>query len=318
MRYLLIIMLIVCNVSFAQVSLHNAAIHSGVRIAKTISDFVFDAETQTITAYIGTNTDVVIPSAINGVNVLVIGDSAFKSKSLTSVVIPSGITTIGQEAFSSNALTSLVLPNTVTSLGVAAFSGNLITSVTFSTALTSLPSMVFYNNKFTTLNIPGYIATIGNNAFERNLISTLTLTQGVTSIGALAFSDNRIVNIIIPRSVSTMGSYAFYRNKASVIAFLTPAKITTIPTGAFDSVSYYGGSVTGVAVPASVTTISEFAFYNLPITQIHMESASTSIYNVGNYFDHRTMGVYGTNFVSAYTGGGIGAYQYTAGNWVKL
>ncbi|MGN1318607.1 MAG: leucine-rich repeat protein, partial [Lachnospirales bacterium] len=63
-------------------------------------DFEFDLSTGTITCYMGSGTDVVIPSTINGVAVEAIDNYAFSScKSITSVTIPKGVTFIGDFAF---------------------------------------------------------------------------------------------------------------------------------------------------------------------------------------------------------------------------
>ena len=53
-----------------------------------------------ITGYKGSDTDIRIPETINGVKVAAIGNSAFSGcESLTSVVIPEGVTSIGYAAF---------------------------------------------------------------------------------------------------------------------------------------------------------------------------------------------------------------------------
>jgi cell surface protein len=60
--------------------------------------------------------DVVIPDMIGGKKVTSIGNSAFTSNQLTSVVIPDSVTSIGSYAFSMNKLTSLNIPNSITSI----------------------------------------------------------------------------------------------------------------------------------------------------------------------------------------------------------
>ena len=92
-----------------------------------------------ITGYdITGGTDVVIPSQINGKTVVAIGDGAFTDKNtyeglgITSVVIPSTVTSIGENSFQGNNLTNITIPSSVTSIGVQAFFRNQITSITFS------------------------------------------------------------------------------------------------------------------------------------------------------------------------------------------
>ena len=56
------------------------------------------------------------------VQITSIGEDAFYSSSLTSVVIPSGVTSIGSSAFRyCSSLTSVVIPSGVTSIGSSAF-----------------------------------------------------------------------------------------------------------------------------------------------------------------------------------------------------
>src|SRR5271167_2781731 len=63
-----------------------------------------------------------IPSMTNGVYVTSIGDNAFKSYPIISVLIPSTITNIGNGAFSScGDLTNIIIPDSVISLGNQVF-----------------------------------------------------------------------------------------------------------------------------------------------------------------------------------------------------
>ena len=77
----------------------------------------------TVTQYQGTDTEVVIPSEIEGKPVISIGHSAFwDCTSLTSVIIPDGVTSIGDCAFyNCTDLTSVEIPDSVTSIGVHVF-----------------------------------------------------------------------------------------------------------------------------------------------------------------------------------------------------
>ncbi len=134
--------------------------------------------------------DVVIPSNINGKQVVAIGNNAFTTKGvtptgistnkieyniqplyskkdnyevvplkgslvglgITSVTIPNSVTSIGKSAFSSNQLTSVTIPNSVTSIGDSAFSSNQLTSVTIPDSVTSIGDGAFYKNKSNSSN----------------------------------------------------------------------------------------------------------------------------------------------------------------------
>jgi hypothetical protein len=64
------------------------------------NDFIFDAQTGTITGYTGAGGVVDIPSVIGGVPVTTIGSDAFEDcRSITSITIPDSVTTIEPDAF---------------------------------------------------------------------------------------------------------------------------------------------------------------------------------------------------------------------------
>src|ERR1035441_6676635 len=76
----------------------------------------------TITGYYGPGGSVVIPTNINGLLVTSIGTNAFEFSSLTSVTIPSSVTSIEDGAFYDDySLNSIKIPDSVTSIGSAAF-----------------------------------------------------------------------------------------------------------------------------------------------------------------------------------------------------
>lgn len=74
-----------------------------------------------------------IPEAIGGVPVTAIGDDAFyapySSSSLSSVAIPSSVTTIGAGAFYDNRLTLISIPGSVAVIGQSAFAFNYLERV---------------------------------------------------------------------------------------------------------------------------------------------------------------------------------------------
>lgn len=73
--------------------------------------------------------NVVIPAAINGLDIVGIDNEAFMEAGLTSVVISDGIETIGDRAFYGNNLTTAIIPQSVTWIGDDAFKENNLTEV---------------------------------------------------------------------------------------------------------------------------------------------------------------------------------------------
>ena len=114
----------------------GAASAGTVIMGTTTGDFEYSSNGTaiTITRYTGSNTTLVIPSMIDGLPVVAIGDYAFLDcPSLKSVTIPDSITYIGDGAFEEcSALTSVTIGDGVTYIGSYAFSDcYALTSVTF-------------------------------------------------------------------------------------------------------------------------------------------------------------------------------------------
>jgi len=156
-------------------------------------EWMSDGSAVTITKYIGEDTEVVIPSTIDGLPVTKIGDFAFDGcNNLTSVIIPDSVTSIGNDAFvfCSN-LTNVVIGNSVTSIGNAAFE---------------------FCNSLTSVVIPDSVNSIGGGAFDGcSSLTSVKIPDGVTSIGAGAFYNcSNLASVVIPDSVTSIGYGAFY------------------------------------------------------------------------------------------------------------
>ena len=133
---------------------------------------------------------------------------------LTSLTIPSGVTSISDLAFEGcSGLTSLTIPSSVTSIGWYAFSGcSGLTSLTIPSGVTSIGNQTFYGcSGLTSLTIPSGVTSIGGCAFEGcSGLTSLTIPSGVTEIGYGAFRDcSGLTSLTIPSGVTSIGYYAF-------------------------------------------------------------------------------------------------------------
>lgn len=220
------------------------------------SCFDFNSSTRTITAYYTHESNnssnpacprgVVIPENINNIPVEAIGNTAFYSAMITSVIIPNSVTSIGIAAFRDNEITSLVLPNSIPTIGPAAFYNNKLTSLVIPDSVTSIEFNAFYDNELTSLVIPDSVTSIGSAAFRGNSLTSVTLPNSLTSIPSQLFHSNNLTSINIPSSVTSIGDSAFFTNK-----------------------------LTSATIPSSVQSIGASAFWGNPLGTISLPTATT-------------------------------------------
>ncbi len=127
----------------------------------------------------------VIPSTIDGLPVLKIGDKAFYNlRTLTSVTIPEGVTSIGKNAFyNCYSLTSVSLPSTLTTIDEGAFHYCSMWELDLPKNLTTIGNYAFSNCNLYDITLPDSLKTIGNCAFANNGFYSFTIPDGVTTIG---------------------------------------------------------------------------------------------------------------------------------------
>ena len=205
----------------------------------------------TITGYTGTGGAITIPSTLGGCPVVAIGNGAFSGvSSITSVSIPSSVTSIGNSAFAGSSLTSVTIPSSVTSIGMHAF-----TSCPSLTGIYVDPSSanyahadgVLYNKALTTL-----IAYPGGD------VGAFTIPSGVTSIGYGAFFDcSSLTLVAIPNSVTLIGNLAF--DQCTNLTFVAIGSgATSIGYQAFTNCY----ALTSMTLGDNITTIGDLAFLN--------------------------------------------------------
>ena len=252
-------------------------------------------------------TSLTIPSGVTS-----IGDKAFKGCSrLTSLTIPSGVTSIGDWAFSGcSGLTSLPIPSSVTSIGNYAFYGcSGLTSLTLPSGVTSIGNYTFYGcSGLTSLTLPSSVTSIGNDAFTGcSGLTSLTLPSGVTSIGDYAFYGCRgLTSLTLPSSVTSIGDWAF--GYCSELTSLTlPSGVTSIGNYVFFGCS----GLTSLTLPSSVTSIGDYAFQDCSgLTSLTLPSGVTSI---GNYAFYGCRGLTSMTIPSGVTVIGEGAFRGCSG-----
>ena len=191
----------------------------------------------------------------------IIGQYAFYGcSSLTSVNIPSSVTSIGWRAFEScSSLTSVNIPSGVTEIGVYTFSGcRSLTSVNIPSSVTVIGGRAFSDcSSLTNINIPSSVKWIGESTFSGcSSLTSVNIPSSVTVIGGYAFSGcSSLTSVNIPSSVTEIRESTF-SDCSSLTSVNIPSSVTEIREYAFDGCS----SLISVKIPSSVTSIGGSAF----------------------------------------------------------
>ncbi|MBQ0119911.1 MAG: leucine-rich repeat protein [Bacteroidales bacterium] len=160
----------------------------------------------------------------------VIGTRAFYGSRLSSIDLQDGVQEIGSYAFSScSNLTSLSIPSTVTSIAQTSFVDNCInlTEIVVDTKNTKYASYLgmLYSKSFSTLyccpaaydginlyqsSFKPNVAGIGQNAFKGNrTIKSIHLPYGVLTVGNEAFAGAVVEGVWMPSTMLSFGKDVF-------------------------------------------------------------------------------------------------------------
>ena len=188
-----------------------------------------------------------------------LGDYAFYGCCrLTSLSLPSGITSIGNYAFQDCwGLTSFVIPSKVTTIGVSAFYGcSGLTSLDIPSSVTSIYMYAFaYCSGLTNLVIPSGVTTIAGYAFYGcSGLTNLVIPSGVTEIVRNAFSGcSGLTSLVIPSSVTSILISAFY-GCSGLASLVIPSNVTSIWESAFNGCSGLTSVYVSWQTPLRITT----------------------------------------------------------------
>ncbi len=226
-------------------------------------------------------------------------------ESLSSLLIPNGVTSIGRYAFyNCTSLRTLTIPESVEQIGRFAFLGAQDLNVYF--AADTLPAylqadwdhgITGYYLGVTDVQTSGdfiYAAlTSGNTALiqylgtEKSLdLNAVNLGGPIITIGGKAFYYSPIEEVILPDSLITIQSYAFYHSSLKsltlpkTLTFIgreafadTPIQTLTIPSDSALTVIEQSAfantaSLSSVSLPGSLTTLGRAAFKSSAITSL--------------------------------------------------
>lgn len=209
-------------------------VHAASGTIYSNADFIYtiDNGNVTITGYKGSGGDVIIPNAIDYNPVTSIGianpSSSFWGDSVTSVVIPSSLTSISPYVF----------------YGGCSKLKRIDVSM-YNPVYTSVEGVLFNKSKTTLISFPpGKSDTVYG------------ISKSVTTISARAFdSCTSLESVLFPDSLTSIGIGAF-SGCTSLSNVVFSGSVTRIESGAF----YNCTSLKSVAIPSSVTFIGSNAF----------------------------------------------------------
>lgn len=218
-------------------------------------------------------TSITIPSSVTSIE-----QNAFENcTGLTSIEIPSSVTSIESYTFvECFSLTSVKIPNTVTSIGVWAFkSCKSLSSIQIPGSVTDIDIDAFEDcTGLTSVTIPDGVKTIGSGAFRNcDNLTSVTISKSVTSIGSSAFSKHALSSIVIDSGNtvydSREGCNAIIKTSENELILgcmntIIPNSVTSIGENAFSGCE----GLTAVTIPSSVTNIGYLVFSGCP----HLES----------------------------------------------
>lgn len=215
-----------------------------------------------IDKYIGNRTEIVIPTEIDGLPVMLIGNRAFMDcDTLKHVTIPKSVINIGNNAFTNcSNLESVVIPDSVINIGVQAFKGcKSLQEVTLSNSLWNLSNSIFCDcSSLMTVDIPSSVGEIGTLAFWGcTNLSRVDIPDSVINIGDKAFGKCRsLVSIKLPNSINRIQDKVFY-GCSNLVHVTLPDTVKYINDKAFA----YCTKLAHINIPRQLECIFTESFY---------------------------------------------------------
>ena len=232
-------------------------------------------------------TEITIPSEINGVEVTAIGGNFAKDSrtTLTKITMPDTIKVIGNRAFyGCTKVTEIHFSNVLEKIGSEAFRGcgNSATKLELPETLMYIGKDAFasYGSKNTTeVYLGKNVNDMQSGALAIFTLQSISVSEENSKFKAVdgvlytksqktliqypaAKSDK--TSFSVPSGVTTIGQYAFYKNK-SIVDVTLPETVNRIAKYAFESTK-----LTNINIPSGVKKIEKGVFASTGITQLNL------------------------------------------------
>ncbi len=255
-------------------------VSKAAEVITTSDGWMYEVEegAATVVGYEGSETDMVIPTEVDGYPVKTIGNYAFQwDESITSLVIPSNINRIGYSAF--EGCTKLVKVR-VESENVSAPSGLVVfedcirlKTVEFAEGLTRIPGYLF--EKVASLEeviIPASVIVIGNSAFEGTGLKTVDLPSSVEDIRSLAFAEcESLVSVKLPANLKKLSNS--FVDCPSLKTINIPKDLETSKYSPFEGCT----NLTDVTFSEDTTVVNKNLLKNSGVTEITLPEGVATI-----------------------------------------
>ncbi len=184
-------------------------------------DFIYEVlsdKTITIHCYIGTDSEVTVPSFIDDLPVVTIESLAFYGANVKKIAISEGVTTLKDEAFFySSLLESAKLPSTLKTVGQGVFRDCVnLKTVTFAENQGVIGKYMFYGcTRLESVNIPDSSENIPVGTFSYcQSLKDVKLPENLNTIYDYSFYGSGLESIALPESLENIYVRAFAESKA--------------------------------------------------------------------------------------------------------
>ena len=242
-----------------------------------------------ITRYNGTETEIDLPSTLDGFPVTKIGPSVFSGKKeIIKITLPDGLTEIGTKALRGTGIREITLPESLHTLGDYALtfckSLEAIKVPDTNKAFTALDGVLYAKDMSRLLAypagrgaerfvLPSSVKAIAKSAFYLCTLNEIILPENLERIDDEAFLGCvKLQKLDIPPSVTQLGKSAFeFCNELKTLTL--PSGITQISERAFAAC----GGLETVLLPQGVTVIGKQAFYDSDLAFIDLPGSLREI-----------------------------------------